>query len=127
MKRMGIDIGTTSVSLSVLDRDTRKQVKAETIPGGSFIRTDSPWEKLQNVDEIEKKVTYAVQKLLSEFGDIDAIGLTGQMHGILYVDQTGNCVSPLYTWQDGRGGRKEFGGKSLTEEIRRIRMGNASL
>ena len=117
MKRMGIDIGTTSVSLSVLDRDTRKQVKAETIPGGSFIRTDSPWEKLQNVDEIEKKVTYAVQKLLSEFGDIDAIGLTGQMHGILYVDQTGNCVSPLYTWQDGRGGRKEFGGKSLTEEI----------
>ena len=40
MKRMGIDIGTTSVSLSVLDRDTRKQVKAETIPGGSF-RTET--------------------------------------------------------------------------------------
>jgi sedoheptulokinase len=25
------------------------------------------------------------------------------MHGILYVDENGTCVSPLYTWQDGRG------------------------
>lgn len=117
MKVMGIDIGTTSVGLSVLDRQTRRQVKAETIPGGSFIRTNRPWEKLQKVDEIEKKVIDAVQELLSEFKDIEAIGLTGQMHGILYIDRKGICVSPLYTWQDGRGGRKDFEGKSLTEEI----------
>ena len=65
MKVMGIDIGTTSVGLSVLDRQTRRQVKADTIPGGSFIRTDRPWEKLQKVDEIEKKVIDAVQELLS--------------------------------------------------------------
>lgn len=35
--------------------------------------------------------------------NIDCIGATGQMHGILYVNQDGNAISPLYTWQDGRG------------------------
>jgi sedoheptulokinase len=34
---------------------------------------------------------------------VSAIGITGQMHGILYLDERGNPVSPLYTWQDRRG------------------------
>ena len=34
---------------------------------------------------------------------ISAIGVTGQMHGIVYVDDKGIAVSPLYTWQDQRG------------------------
>ena len=34
---------------------------------------------------------------------IAALGVTGQMHGILYLDAQGNPVTPLYTWQDGRG------------------------
>lgn len=44
---------------------------------------------------------------------METIGLTGQMHGILYIDEDGNCVSPLYTWQDGRGNLPEFDGKSV--------------
>lgn len=34
---------------------------------------------------------------------VAALSVTGQVHGILYVDHTGKAVSPLYTWQDGRG------------------------
>jgi sedoheptulokinase len=34
---------------------------------------------------------------------VSCIGLTGQMHGVLYVDSHGNAVSPLYTWQDESG------------------------
>jgi sugar (pentulose or hexulose) kinase len=36
-------------------------------------------------------------------GRIGGIGVAGQMHGILYVDGDGRAVSPLFTWQDGRG------------------------
>ena len=41
--------------------------------------------------------------LLMEMGTgktITSIGITGQMHGILYVDESGRGLSPLYTWQD---------------------------
>jgi sedoheptulokinase len=34
---------------------------------------------------------------------IEKIGVTGQMHGILYVDKYGDAVGPLYTWQDESG------------------------
>ena len=30
------------------------------------------------------------------------IGLTGQMHGLVYLDASGDACSPLYTWQDKR-------------------------
>jgi sedoheptulokinase len=46
-----------------------------------------------------------LDELLDAFPETRAIGLTGQMHGILYVDGDGLAVSPLYTWQDGRAGR----------------------
>jgi sedoheptulokinase len=32
----------------------------------------------------------------------ETIGVTGQVHGILYYDSYGNAVSPLYTWLDRR-------------------------
>ena len=39
------------------------------------------------------------------------------MHGILYVDVDGNAVSPLFTWQDGRGNLISDTGKSYCEDI----------
>jgi sedoheptulokinase len=34
---------------------------------------------------------------------------------MIYVDKNGQHVSPLYTWQDGRGNRKLSGGKTASE------------
>ena len=44
-----------------------------------------------------------VREFQSQYKEIKGIGITGQMHGIVYTDIQGNAVSPLYTWQDGRG------------------------
>ena len=33
---------------------------------------------------------------------VRAVGLTGQMHGVLLVGADGRAISPLITWQDGR-------------------------
>jgi sedoheptulokinase len=48
---------------------------------------------------------------------IKGIGITGQMHGILYLNANGNAISPLYTWQDGRGELLGKNGQSIVEEL----------
>ena len=47
-----------------------------------------------------------MRQLQQEHPDIGGIGVTGQMHGILYLDELGRAVSPLYTWQDQRGAER---------------------
>jgi len=101
MYAIGIDIGTTSICGVVLDTDTGRVVASRTEMSNAFIATDNPWEKIQDA---EKVISIAVD-ILERFKEYPArvIGLTGQMHGIVYVDEQGRAVSPLYTWQDARG------------------------
>lgn len=117
MKLLGLDIGTTSMCAVVMDKDTECVIKSVVIENGSFLVTEHAWEKLQDAECIVGKLKKVVRNLLSEYTDIAFIGLTGQMHGILYVDKNGNCVSPLYTWQDGRGTLPVFAGKTLGDLI----------
>lgn len=101
MKAIGIDIGTTSVCGVVLDVESGSVIRSLTKVSDAFIKGCAVWEKIQSVD----KIINTAYEILNEFydEDISVIGVTGQMHGILYLDSEGNCVSPLYTWQDGRG------------------------
>ena len=102
MKAIGLDIGTTTVSACVLDAESGKVIKSVTIPH-SFLAADHPWEKVQSVQEIELLAEQILTQITQEYDDIVCLGLTGQMHGIIYLDKNGNPVSDLITWQDGRG------------------------
>lgn len=102
MKTIGIDIGTTTISAVVLDTENQNVLEARTITNGSFIQTEQEWERIQDVSVIVSKAQKVLDELLELHPDAQAIGLTCQMHGILYLDEQGNCLSPLYTWQDGR-------------------------
>ena len=117
MKAIGIDIGKTTISGVIVDAESRAVVLAKTIENGSFIKTEHEWERIQDAGLIVEKAKGLLDGLLAESGGACAIGLTGQMHGILYVDEKGKCISPLYTWQDGRGNLPGPGGRSLVEEI----------
>ena len=118
MKAMGIDIGTTTISGVVLDVEKKQVVETRTIPNGSFLVTGKDWERIQDVSVILKKAQALVDELLDCCPDCVSIGLTGQMHGITYIDREGESVSPLYTWQDGRGNLSEFAGHSVTELVK---------
>lgn len=118
MKSVGIDLGTTTISLNVVDSSELEVWQKETLSNGSFQKTPNFWERIQDADLIVEKARAVLEKLLEEWGDICSIGLTGQMHGIVYVDQDGKAVSPLYTWQDGRGDLPIFEGKSLCDLLR---------
>lgn len=103
MRSVGLDIGTTTISAVIVDFDKKKVEKSYTIENNSFIQTQNEWEKIQDADLIIKKTVGLLETILNEYDNIKWIGLTGQMHGIVYVDENGKNVCPLYTWQDGRG------------------------
>lgn len=118
MKTIGVDIGTTTISLVIYEVEKDTVMKALTIPNECFIKGRPEWEKIQDVPVVVSRAKEALDQLLDQYLDISAIGLTGQMHGIVYVDGEGECISPLYTWQDQRGNLPEFEGKSMVEHIR---------
>lgn len=101
MKAVGIDIGTTSVCGVVIDADTGEMINSCTKNSDAFIKTDNEWEKIQSVERIMSVANEILENFIDN--DVAVIGVTGQMHGIVYTDKNGNAVSPLYIWQDERG------------------------
>ena len=116
---IGIDIGTTTISIIVLDADSGNTTEVINIPNASDIPSDKTWEKKQDANRITKKILDILESLSHKYPKIRSIGLTGQMHGILYTDTDGNAVSPLYTWQDESAGQ----GSPTPCEILRERTG----
>lgn len=96
---LGIDTGTTSVSIAAID-SSREILDSITANHEAFIPGDFPESRVQDPERIRKIVMAGLESITQKYGQPSAIGFTGQMHGILYVDSHGDSVSPLYTWQD---------------------------
>lgn len=103
MRCIGIDIGTTSLCGVVLDTENRQVLKAVTISNGAEVPGAFPWQRCQDPQMIIGKTKALLDQLLEEFEGVQSIGVTGQMHGIVYCDASGKAVSQLYTWQDESG------------------------
>ena len=115
MDHLGLDLGTTTISAAVLDADGRL-LCTRTVPGGAAV-AGQPWERKQDARGIEHAALSLLDGLLQEFPDIGCVGLTGQMHGIVYVDAAGQLLSPLYTWQDETGAQPGPDGKSMAARL----------
>ena len=101
MKVLGLDIGTSTIS-AVVYHVNQGVLTAKTVKNDSFMPGES-WEKIQDPTIIYEIAMASVHEMLTLHPDIQTIGVTGQMHGIVYLDAAGDPVSPLYIWQDGRG------------------------
>lgn len=117
MKAIGIDIGTTTICGILMDAVSGTVLMTKTLPNNAALPAPvkEPYARLQDPEKIHQKVYEIYQTFLQQVcgaADISCIGLTGQMHGILYVDDKGQAVSPLYTWQDERGREKTAEGSS---------------
>ena len=102
MNFIGIDIGTSSISCVIYDPLSKKSEYC-TIVNDTYLHSPDEWEKSQDPIKIMEIIENVLCGYLERYDDIGGIGITGQMHGVLYVDEQGNAISPLYTWQDGRG------------------------
>lgn len=103
VRSIGLDIGTTTICAVVLDGETGAVLETVTKENNSFIKGSNVWERIQDVSIIMQCSESMVNGLTKKHSPVLCIGLTGQMHGIVYLDEAGSPVSSLYTWQDGRG------------------------
>jgi len=100
MKYAGLDIGTTTISGVLLDVESGVCLKAITLANTAHFPEN---ESRQAPEKIFGICQAILTQLSQNYGKPDGLGLTGQMHGILYIDAQGEAVSPLFSWQDGRG------------------------
>ncbi|HVO39065.1 MAG TPA: FGGY family carbohydrate kinase [Spirochaetia bacterium] len=105
MKLIGLDVGTTTICGLLLDAADGRIVSVITEPNRATLPETVPGDSLQDPQVGLKTALGIVNGFLDSHRDIRGIGVAGQMHGILYIDGKGNALSPLYTWQDGRGDR----------------------
>lgn len=101
MQAIGIDLGTTSICGVAVDSATGSVLRSVNKNSNAFIDGVADWEKIQSAEKIIATATEILDSLICD--DTAVIGVTGQMHGIVYLDSEGNAIGPLYTWQDGRG------------------------
>ncbi len=115
MKILGIDIGTTSICGVAVNAENGEIIKSVTKANNSFVKSEKSYEKIQDTDIIMKTVYDVIDELNLE--DAAAIGFSGQMHGIVYIDKNGKAVSPLFTWQDERAAKAYKDGKTYAQAI----------
>ncbi len=119
LRFIGLDIGTTTVSAVAIDGENGKVLKAVTVDNDTVITSNNPARRMQDAEKIKEKVLKLKDELVKEFSPIDAIGVTGQMHGMVYINAEGNAVSPLYTWQDASGSLP-FNGTTYAEYLTQL-------
>ncbi|MDD6275905.1 MAG: FGGY family carbohydrate kinase [Clostridia bacterium] len=116
MYAVGIDIGTTGICGILMNSETGEIEKTLSADNDSFIKSDFSWEKIQDADVILGKATDILDALL-DIAEVKTIGISNQMHGIVYTDSDGNAVSPLYIWQDERGNLSYRDGESYAQHL----------
>ena len=118
MNAIGIDIGTTGISGVKIDARSGRVLSSFTKNSDAFLAGCAAWERIQSVDRIIAVAREILDTLLDE--SVAVIGVTGQMHGIVYYDRKGDPVSDLINWQDKRGDAPVFEGRSAAQEIKRL-------
>jgi sedoheptulokinase len=112
---VGLDVGTTTISGVVYDSALKQVLATRTLPNSAQMQTGKMWENLQDPHMIWDACLTLVNGFRKDFPQVAAIGLSGQMHGMVYVDSEGRAISTLATWQDARGNQIFQAGRTYAE------------
>jgi xylulokinase len=120
---IGVDTSTTATKALLIDE--QGQVAAVASTQYTFETPHTLWSE-QNPDVWWQGTRKSIRKLLAESGiepsGIKGIGLTGQMHGLVLLDEKGHVLRPAILWNDQRTGAecdeiRELVGKKRLIEI----------
>src|SRR5687767_11577253 len=100
---LGIDTSTTGSKALIIDE------RGEVIAVASSphtLQTPRPLWSEQDPREWWEATSTSIRSVLEQAGiggeEIGAVGLTGQMHGLVLLDETGNVLRPAILWNDQR-------------------------
>src|SRR5512147_952514 len=100
---LGIDTSTTSSKALLIDEEG-KVIAVASSP--HTLQTPKPLWSEQDPREWLGAVADSIKRVLMESGvgaeRIAAIGLTGQMHGLVLLDDAGDVLRPAILWNDQR-------------------------
>lgn len=115
---LGVDIGTTTISAALLPLAAEGDAISYTVEHHAAMEIPAfPDAYAQNGEALIGRALALIRSLCDTYPSIRAIGLTGQMHGIMCLDQQGNILSPLYTWQNEFGHRMR-GDQTICQHIK---------
>ncbi|MCL2351484.1 MAG: xylulokinase [Firmicutes bacterium] len=101
MHFIGIDLGTTSVRALLMSEDGKV---VRTVSRDYPIEMDGRGWSQQNPDDWWDGTAAALRELTSgaDAGDIGAVSFSGQMHGLVLLDERDRVIRPAILWNDQR-------------------------
>ncbi len=100
---LGLDISTTA-SKALLINESGAVVAAASQPHS--LQTPRPLWSEQNPAEWWQAASASIRSVLAQAAlrgdEVAALGLTGQMHGLILLDEAGQVLRPAILWNDGR-------------------------
>lgn len=104
---LGIDIGSSSVKVSVMDGESGRVVAKSFAPESeaSILSVKKGWAE-QNPEDWWKYLKTALRQVMTSGNvkaeEVKAIGITYQMHGLVLVDKDLRVLRPSIIWCDSR-------------------------
>ncbi|MFK7865986.1 MAG: xylulokinase [Alphaproteobacteria bacterium] len=100
---LGIDLGTSSLKLLLIDENQQliasksAVIHASDAPAGWSMQDPKSW-----IAALENAMGYLREDYAAQIAKIQAIGLSGQMHGACLLDAADQLLYPAILWNDGR-------------------------
>ena len=115
---LGYDVGSSSIKATLMDAESGKIVATASSPDTEMeiIAVKPGWaEQHPRVwwENVIKATSRIISKTRIDTGDIKAIGISYQMHGLIIVDKNFDVLRPAIIWCDSRA--VEIGDKAFTE------------
>jgi xylulokinase len=113
---LGYDVGSSSIKATLMDSETGKALASASSPDNEMeIIAKKPGWAEQHPQIWWENVVAATQKIKAQTnfsaGDVRAIGISYQMHGLVIVDKKQEILRPAIIWCDSRA--VEIGRKAL--------------
>ncbi len=100
---MGIDVSTTATKALLIDE---KGNVVATASAPHTLQTPKPLWSEQDPHEWWQATSTSIRQVLTKSGvpgeQVLAVGLTGQMHGLVLLDEKGQVLRPAILWNDQR-------------------------
>lgn len=125
---IGIDVGTTKLGATAIDVATGTLLAVESVPNNAHVSSvldGSEQDACVVIDTAIGLLATLMARTELQGTQVCALGVTGQMHGVVLVADDGTPLTNLISWQDRRGTHPYAAtGRSYAEEVA-FRLGDA--
>lgn len=101
MLYIGVDLGTSSVKMLLMDEEG--QIKSIVTREYPLYFPKTGWSE-QNPEDWYSALVDGIKELTKDCNkdEIDGISFSGQMHGMVILDENDKVIRPAILWNDGR-------------------------